>query len=123
MKRRLSSIDIVVSDPEQKARIWENLREQVPDIYITTSSSHLIEISNVTSGKAHALEELATRLGIPQEDIIAIGDGDNDSEMLRYAGIGVAMENASEACKAAADVVTGSNDREGVAAFLKTIKK
>lgn len=65
--------------------------------------------------KAFALERLAEKLGIQAEEIMAIGDANNDIEMLQFAGIGVAMGNASDYVKSLADAVTDSNEENGVA--------
>lgn len=58
-------------------------------------------------------------LGIEREEIMAFGDGRNDTAMLQEAGLGIAMSNAVEEAKAAADEVTLSNDEEGVAAAIE----
>lgn len=58
-------------------------------------------------------------LGISREETIAFGDGENDMGMLRYAGIGVALGNAEEEVKAAADYVTADIDDQGVWKALK----
>ena len=63
--------------------------------------------------------ELADSLGIRREQVMACGDGYNDITMISEAGIGVAMENAQEPAKNAADFVTLSNDDNGVAAAIK----
>ena len=65
--------------------------------------------------KAKALEELARDLGIAAKEVMAIGDGNNDLEMLEFAGLSIAMGNANEAVKELADFVTGSNEESGVA--------
>ena len=52
--------------------------------------------------------------GISREDTLAIGDGPNDLEMLQYAATGVAMGNAADSLKAAADLVTGCVDEDGL---------
>ena len=57
--------------------------------------------------------------GIPREEIMAFGDGNNDLKMLKEVGTGVAMENAIPSVKEAADYVTLSNDEEGVAKFIE----
>jgi hydroxymethylpyrimidine pyrophosphatase-like HAD family hydrolase len=62
---------------------------------------------------------LAQDLGIKQEEVMAIGDEENDLPMIRYAGIGVAMANAVPIIKEAADVVTLSNQEDGVAAVIE----
>jgi hydroxymethylpyrimidine pyrophosphatase-like HAD family hydrolase len=58
-------------------------------------------------------------IGVTQEEIIAFGDGHNDAEMLRFAGIGVAMGNAEDDTKAVADFVTADIDDDGIYKALK----
>ena len=65
--------------------------------------------------KGDALLNLGKILGISMEQIMACGDGNNDLEMVRNAGVGVAMENGEDSVKEAADYVTVTNDEEGVA--------
>jgi len=78
------------------------------------------EITKSAFTKGTAVRYLAEYLGIPEEDTIAIGDSENDLGMLRAAGIGIAMGNASDDVKEASDDVTGSVQEDGVYdAFLK----
>lgn len=65
--------------------------------------------------KASAIERLIAHAGIAREDTIAFGDGANDLEMLDYVAVGVAMGNANDAVKAAADLVVASADADGIA--------
>ncbi|MCX7781953.1 MAG: HAD hydrolase family protein, partial [Negativicutes bacterium] len=74
-----------------------------------------LEMANPAVNKGRALALLADKLGIAREQVMAVGDSVNDLDMLRYAGWGVAMGNASDTVKAAAAAVTGANDAEGVA--------
>lgn len=69
--------------------------------------------------KGAAIAGLIERLGLEREDVIACGDGLNDLSMIRYAGLGVAMANAQPEVKEAADVVTLSNDEDGVAEVIE----
>jgi hydroxymethylpyrimidine pyrophosphatase-like HAD family hydrolase len=62
---------------------------------------------------------LGRRMQVPAEQTMAIGDHDSDAALLQWAGIGVAMGNATPAAKAVADVVTSSNLRDGVAEALE----
>ncbi len=71
---------------------------------------------NVTKGSA--LEELRVSLGVSDEDTLAIGDGSNDVEMLRWAAVGVAMGQAPATVRAAADSVTGTVLEDGAAQAL-----
>ena len=81
--------------------------------------SNNIEVNAKGVNKGRGLLLLGELLGIGSEEIMAVGDGSNDIAMLREAGLGVAMENATDEVKAAADVITLSNDREGAAAAIE----
>ena len=65
--------------------------------------------------KAHSLAKLIATLGIAREEVIACGDGYNDKGMIEFAGLGVAMANASTEVQDAADYITYSNEEDGVA--------
>jgi Cof subfamily protein (haloacid dehalogenase superfamily) len=78
-----------------------------------------LAIMNPTCSKASGVAELAQFLTIPLEQIMAIGDNNNDIEMLRNVGWGVAMGQASEAVKSAARAVTASNWDDGVALAIE----
>ncbi|MBM7693986.1 Cof subfamily protein (haloacid dehalogenase superfamily) [Peribacillus deserti] len=80
---------------------------------------HVIEIVKKGLNKAVGIERVAKSLNIPQERIIAFGDEDNDLEMIEYAGCGVAMGNGIGGLKSIADVVTLSNEEDGIAVFLE----
>ena len=78
-----------------------------------------LEVMSRDTDKGVALKALASRLGIPREQVLAMGDSGNDCAMLRYAGIGAAMGNGSELAKKAADVIAPSNREDGVAWMLR----
>lgn len=82
---------------------------------ITKSKDYFLEFGNEKAKKSIALKALAENLGIKREEILAIGDGMNDLDMLEYAGTGVAMENAAPQAKEVADYITDTNDNHGVA--------
>ena len=63
------------------------------------------------------------RLNIKKEEIIAIGDGENDIDMIKFAGCGIAMGNASIEVKKVAKLVTDTNDNDGVGKILNEIFK
>lgn len=115
----LDSVDVLCQSPERKTALWERTL-MLNNVFVTSSSPRLIEISDARAGKGKSLIRLAELLGIAPEDIAAFGNGDNDAEMLKLSGLGVAVCNASDECKAAADIVCKSNDEDGVA---KTIEK
>lgn len=73
------------------------------------------EIVSAQAGKGKTLEELGALLGLGLEEIMAVGDSDNDREMLMKAGLPVAMGNAGEELKKLARYVTEDNEHDGVA--------
>ena len=77
-----------------------------------------LEITHIQADKWLALKDLADRLGISAEEIMALGDGDNDRPMLREAGYSVAMGNAPDFVKETADVCTLDNENDGAAAAI-----
>ena len=82
------------------------------------SEDYFLEVVPKTVAKDKALEELLKLLGLKREELIACGDGMNDIPMLKYAGLGVAMENAYPDVKACADEIAPSNDDDGVAKII-----
>lgn len=89
--------------------------EAFGQITFCTSKPEFLEFFNSSVSKAAAMEFLGSLYGIKQEEMIAIGDGDNDLAMIEYAGLGIAMGNGSEKVKKAAKFITASNDGDGVA--------
>ena len=88
-------------------------------LHITRSKPYFLEVMHPEADKAKALEVIARHYRIDQQDVMAIGDSYNDIEMLQWAGVGVAMGNAHESVKDAADFVTSSNEEDGVAQALR----
>ena len=80
-----------------------------------------VEIVGPTTSKAAALQFLCDRLGITPAQVIAFGDNVNDVEMLEFAGLGVAMGNATDDARAAARKIAPSNDEDGIAAVLEEV--
>ena len=98
------------------------LREQILAAggYSVVSASLVnLEINKAGVSKGDGLAHLCGRLGISPSEVLACGDGDNDFEMIRFAGVGVAMENSIPELKAAADFVTDTNDGDGVAKAIE----
>ena len=77
------------------------------------------DIIPADGGKPVGVGKMLERFGLKREESMAFGDGGNDIDMLRYAGIGVAMGNAGDEVKAAADYVTASVDEDGVERALR----
>jgi Cof subfamily protein (haloacid dehalogenase superfamily) len=79
----------------------------------------MLEILPPGASKGAALKTLIKELNIAPENVMAIGDGENDIEMIQLAGVGVAMGNAAQVVQKAADHVTATNDADGVAAAVE----
>lgn len=120
-RSELDCIDLVVKSEDMKHKLWKNLRENVGDVYITSSVRQLLEISHRDAGKESGAKFLLEYLGLTREELAAFGDGDNDSGLLRFAGIGFAVANASAGCRDAADEIVASNDENGVAQGINKI--
>ncbi|MCR8843870.1 Cof-type HAD-IIB family hydrolase [Paenibacillus sp. SC116] len=103
--------------------IIQHVQENYTDLIHTFSDSKKVwvEFLHQQAGKERALDWLAAHLGIPIERTIAFGDADNDMLLLKRAGLGVAMGNASSDVKEIADYVTASNEEDGVAKLLDQI--
>ncbi|HPZ15048.1 MAG TPA: Cof-type HAD-IIB family hydrolase [Sphaerochaeta sp.] len=84
---------------------------------VSTFKDH-IEIMNPRANKRVGIELVSAMNNIPMEAIIAFGDAENDCEMIKAVGWGVAMANASDTLKACADDITASNDEDGVGTYL-----
>jgi Cof subfamily protein (haloacid dehalogenase superfamily) len=81
---------------------------------IYTSKPTYLEVMNIAASKVNAVKFIIERYGIQPEEVIAIGDNFNDKDMIAFAGTGVAMGNAPDEVKKAADYVTDTNNNEGV---------
>lgn len=91
----------------------------IPGIEATGALEKNIEVNAQGVNKGSAMVRLGETMGICREEIMAFGDGLNDLRMIREVGTGVAMGNARDEVKAAADYITLSNDEEGVAHFIE----
>lgn len=85
------------------------------DFYIVRSQDFLMEVMEKSSNKGTALTKLADHLGIAMEEVMALGDGENDYEMIQVAGLGVVMSNGTDNLKSIANEITLSNEEDGVA--------
>ncbi len=112
---------MMTGEPDHMAEIVPELQKMFPELDICRSAPYFIEIVPRGIDKARKLDELAHMLGLAQQNVAAFGDGQNDLGMIRYAALGIAMDNAFDEVKAAADFVTLSNENDGVAHALRTL--
>ena len=117
-KSSAEKVNIFLADPSEKEVLREAL-SVVPGLPISSSMYNNLEINARDATKGNALLWLADYLSVPVASTMAFGDGENDIPMLKAAGIGIAMGNASDEVKAAADDITLTNDQFGVAAFIR----
>ena len=80
-----------------------------------------VEVGSPWADKGLALDDLSVTLGIDKEEILAIGDNENDLGMLRSAGIAVAMGNATDSVKQMAQILTDTNEEDGAAKVIEKI--
>lgn len=107
-------------DPKDIKQCEDELLASLGDrLSIFKSEDFFLEIMAQNIDKAASLDRLVQQLGIRKEDVICCGDGYNDISMIRYAGVGVAMANAKDVVKEAADVITGSNDEDGLVPVIE----
>lgn len=111
----VQKLQFYFTDMQERARQLEELPGMFPGMAFTTSVPFNIEVNSSAATKGQGLAALCRRLDIRPEEVLAFGDDRNDADMIRFAGIGVAMENAIEELRAAADWVAGSNAEAGVA--------
>ena len=113
-------ICIELHDHAKQERFRKAVNEKYGDVLDTMySSPYYLELIPKGYGKGTAVKELAKHLNIPIEHTIAAGDAENDNSMLIAAGLGIAMKNAAEGTKKAADVITDTDcDNDGLVPFL-----
>lgn len=118
-ERGMDKIQALFVRTEDKEEAWMEIAERVPDVEITGALSNNIEVNAKGIHKGNALLKLGQLLHINREEIMAFGDGKNDMKMLETVGIGVAMANSVPDVLAVADMVTSSNDEDGVAEVIE----
>jgi Cof subfamily protein (haloacid dehalogenase superfamily) len=111
---------VVIDDPDVLDGLKQRMLERFGGrLYITKSLPYFLEFASPDVTKATGLEFLADHLGLARERTVAFGDGENDIELVEWAGYGVAVENADDLVKEVADFVCPSVDDEGVAQVLE----
>ena len=106
----------MLQHPDKLKKIEETWKNEIGDsMYMTISKPFFLEFMNKEVDKSKSIERLAKILGISMLEVIAIGDSYNDLSMIKAAGLGVAMYNAVDCVKAAANYTTDDNEHDGVA--------
>lgn len=109
-------------DPAREAELFQEIRALLPrHLSVLCSKPGFIEIGSVSSTKGSALKKVAAMLGVPREEVTAIGDNTLDLDMIEWAGTGVCVANGNALVKDKADLVIGSCDDDGVAEYLESL--
>lgn len=107
---------LIVGEPSRLALLEKEMYEKLKDrMGVFRSEPYFLELVPKGIDKAQSLSVLLEEIGMTKNELIAIGDGFNDLSMIQYAGLGIAMENAQDVVKQAADFITLSNEEDGVA--------
>lgn len=110
--------------PELATRLQLELSEYFRgQLTVTISKPTFLEFTHPLANKGQALAYVAGRLGVAQRETAAVGDSLNDISMVRWAGLGCAVDNAREELKQAADRLLPGNQHQGVAQFLEELAR
>ena len=106
---------LAIDTPDQILIMLKEFRELYKDkLNVNTSKPNFLEFSNIEASKGQAIKYLASKQDILMEEVVAIGDSYNDFDMIKMAGLGVAMENSHPRIKEIANYVTKTNNDHGV---------
>jgi Cof subfamily protein (haloacid dehalogenase superfamily) len=112
---------VAVGDPEALDELEEQLKQRFAErLFISKSLPYFLEFAHAGVSKGSGLAFVAERLGFRREETVACGDGENDRELLEWAGFGVAVANAHPDVLARADLIVPSVQEEGVALLLES---
>ena len=113
---------VVVDDPERLDALRPILQARFGDrMFIAKSLPYFLELASHAVSKGSGLAFVADHLGFTSDQTVAFGDGENDLELIEWAGYGIAVENAHDALKAQASWVCPSAKDEGVAQVLEAL--
>ena len=111
---------LMTADPEKAELLEKELQEKYESVAsIYRSEPYFIEIMPRDVDKAASLDKMLPAMGVKRENVVCCGDGFNDVSMIRYAGVGVAMGNAQQPVKDAADYITATNDEDGLVRVIE----
>ncbi|WP_300386799.1 sugar-phosphatase [Clostridium sp.] len=111
---------MMIDEPEILGSAVDKLPKEVYEKYtVVRSTPFFLEFLNKDANKGVGVELLAKHLGVKQEEIITLGDADNDFNMIEYAGLGIAMGNAFDSIKKISNYITDTNENDGVAKAIE----
>lgn len=110
---------LLINLNEKKLNKIQRIIKEELDLEVHKSSRYSLEINTKGVNKGKGVLKLGEHYGIRKEEIVCIGDNDNDISMIKCAGLGIAMKNGSDKAKENADYVTDTNDEDGVAKVIE----
>lgn len=118
---KINKMVLIDFEDENKVTMWKDyLATKYPNLHIVQSTPYFCEVCHPEATKAHAVNFLREYWGLEKEEVMTIGDQNNDIELLKAGGIKVAMGNATDELKAIADYVTDTVNNNG---FVKAVEK
>ena len=115
---------LMTADGDYLARVEKEMKKYWEGkLNIVRSEPYFLEVTEVGIDKASTITNMVKKLGKSVDNLICCGDGFNDLSMIQAAGIGVAMANAQERVRAAADYITKSNDEDGIVDVVENLFK
>lgn len=118
-KHKIVKAICINKDDLNEVKKVRQLLEETNEFEISSAEHHYCEINSKGVSKGKAVEELAKDLKIDIKEVMCIGDGGNDIEMLKRAGISIAMKNGMEDVKSLANYITEDNNNSGVAKAIE----
>lgn len=110
---------MAVGDDAKKTKEAKNEFIKLNKFQVVSSMKNTFEVMDKSTSKGNALKKICDYYGIDRNEIISIGDNENDISMIEFAGLGVAMGNAEETVKNIADYITTTNEEDGVAKVIE----
>jgi Cof subfamily protein (haloacid dehalogenase superfamily) len=110
---------VIYSNNPKRVQAFRDDAYRDEELTVCGSGRYSLEVNSIGVSKGKSVEILASYLGVEREDILCIGDNENDIFMIQYAGIGVAMGNAVPKLKEVSDYITDTNYNDGVAKAIK----
>lgn len=113
---------LVMTKSEDFTNVWQQFADKFAGkLDVTSSKDNFLELMEPGINKWEAVKAVAASYGIKQEEIMCIGDSNNDICMIKNAGLGVAVANAKDSVKNHAKIITASNNEDGVALVVESI--
>ncbi|OPJ54677.1 Cof-type HAD-IIB family hydrolase [Clostridium oryzae] len=109
---------IAIDDDIDKVRKAKKELLELEELEVVSSYINNFEIMKSGVSKGSGAKKMAEFLGLSADEVICVGDNENDLSMIKYAGLGVCMENGEETVKKQADYITSSNDEDGIAEVI-----